>query len=179
VTRKPIDVRYAHAGDLTTKQVLALTWAEGCDGNRFQEIAIVGEQVIGSWQYEVEWHRGKVTIDSSHTGVATRFQRRGIAKALWMHGVARWKPTQIKAMIGTDDGRGFLASMRALFAYASPSTWLHVQLRNEDERHVWDSLCEHESRDFLRKLGEQRIAIEAKKPKKLAAPAAALRAVNS
>lgn len=180
MTRKPIDIKYVHAGDLTTKQALALIWNEGCDGARYQEIAIVGDQVVGSWQYDLEWYRGKVTIDSLHTGVATRFQRRGIAKALWMHGVARWKPTHIKALIGTDEGRGFLASMRAVFSYVSPATFLYVKLRNEEERGTWNSLCEHETRDFLRKLGEQRIATEAKKPKQLAAAAVpALRAVNS
>lgn len=162
MTRKPLDIRLVHAGDLPTKEAHALLWSEGELGLRYQELAIVGDQVVGAWQYHVEWQRGKAKIDSSHTGVATRFRRRGIAQALWMHGVARWKPVSIEATIGTDEGRDFLARMMARLAYLSPETRLWVKPRNEDAN-TWESLCDFYAHELLNRLGKERIAREATK----------------
>lgn len=172
MTRKPIQVRYVHAGDLTTNQAHTLTWTEGTIDCRYQEIAIVGDQVIGSWQYEIQWWRGRAIIDSSHTGVATRFRRRGIAIALWMHGIARWKPDTIKALIGTNEGRYFLARMKAQLSYVSPDTFLNVRLREGEggDAACWDSLCEMETCDLLRKLGREQIAAKVNVQKKLPKP---------
>lgn len=168
MTRKAIDIRFVHAGDLTTKQAHELAWNEGLISHRYQEIAIVGDRVIGSWQYDIEWHRGACVIDSSHTGVSTRFQRRGIAQTLWLHGITRWRPVQIKATIGTDEGRTFLARMLARLAYVSPKTYLSVKPRTEDAD-TWESLCDYYAREFLRELGQQRIEAQ-KKQKALPKP---------
>jgi len=164
-----IDIRYAHSGDLTTNQAHELEWCEGGIGERYQEIAIVGDRVIGAWSYEPKWERGRLTIDSQHTGVMPRYRRRGVAQALWMHGLARWRPRRIEAMIGTDEGRDFLARMTARLAFAMPDTFLWVKRRDED-RDVWDALCENASRRLLNQLGRDRIAATKKLPK-TAAPA--------
>lgn len=158
---KSVDIRLVHAGDLTTNQAHALVWNEGSIASRYQELAIAGDRVIGSWQYEIEWHRGRATIDSSHTGVAHRFRRRGIAQTLWMHGMARWKPARIKATIGTDEGRDFLARMMARIAYVSPETFLWVKTRESDTD--WDAQCEYAGRELLRKLGKERVETTTKK----------------
>jgi hypothetical protein len=162
MTRKPIDIRYVHAGDLTTNQAHELAWLEGDTGSRYQELAIVDDRVVGAWQYDLEWYRGVARINSSRTGVAQRFKRRGIAQAMWMQGIARWRPSRIEAVIATDEGRDFLARMTARIAYVAPNTHLWVKCRAEDNE-VWASLCEHESRELLRRLGRDRNAAATKK----------------
>lgn len=158
------DVRYVHAGDLSTADAHKLVWNEGNVADRYQELAIVGDRVIGSWQYTIEWKRKRAHIDSSHTGVSYRYRGRGVARALWMRGITRWKPARIQSTIGTDEGRNFLARMTAWLAYASPETFLWVKRRPEDREH-WEMYCANAAHELLRKLGD---ADRATKLKKLA-----------
>lgn len=162
-------IRYVHAGDLTTAQAHALVWNVGAVSERYQEIAIVGDKVIGSWTYGLEWHRGKAWINSGRTDVTPRYRRKGVARALWFRAIVRWKPWKIESTIGTDEGRGFLARMAAEIEYRTPKTWLRVKTREEDKP-TWQELIGHAARALLRELGDQQ-AIAAKqveaKPLKL------------
>lgn len=163
-------IRHVHAGDLSTKQAHALVWNVGSIGDRFQEIAIVGDKVVGSWTYSIEWRRGRTYIDSSHTDVMPRYRRKGVARALWLAGIALWNPTSIQSTIGTDEGKLFLARMMAEVAYRAPGLHLSVKTRDDDDN--WDSLCDWEARQLLSRLGERGRAtaakqIEAKQPLRL------------
>ena len=166
---KPSDIRFAHAGDLSTEEAIDLRWMEGCDGLRFQEIAIVGDQVIGSWQYEVQLKRGQYHIDSNHTGVMPRYRRRGVAQALWRQGIMRWHPRSIESTIGSDEGRSFLAYMTAWLAYAAPDVRLWVKKREEDKS-LWVASCGDHAHDLLTKLGQDRRRTEKSPQKQLPTP---------
>lgn len=165
------DITYAHAGDISTARAHELEWQVGEVESRYQEVAIVNDKVIGSWIYAIEWRRGKAYIDSSKTDVTPRHQRRGVARAMWMRGITRWKPTSISATIATDQGRDFLARMHAWIAYAAPETRLWVKTRPEDAA-SWDSNCSYYAWQLLQKLGDQRAReqlVAAKQPKQLKA----------
>lgn len=155
------EVRFVHAGDLSTADAHKLTWNQGDIGSRYQELAIVGDRVIGAWQYSLEWHRNRARIESCRTDVSTRYQRRGVARMLWMRAVVRWNPSRIEAVISTDQGRDFLARMRAYLALCAPETLLWVKTRSEDAE-SWDSHCEFWARELLIKVGEERRTAEAK-----------------
>lgn len=162
------DLRIVHAGDLTTAQAFALQWQVGALHNRLQEIAICGGRVVGSWEYEVHAKGRNWWIDSSHTEVAKRFQRRGLAIRLWRHGIARWKPTRIAATVGTHEGLCFLARMRAELAYAQPSISLDVKVA-PDNYEAWHRYLRIEAHAKLRELGKA--APASAKQKQLPAPA--------
>lgn len=148
-------IRYVRAGDLTTAQVQALVWnGYGTSCERFQELAIVDDRVIGSWKYVLERRRGTWRIDSSYTEVMPRYRKKGVARSLWFSGIRRWEPSRISSMIGSDEGRTFLARMQAELAYYRPELMLWVKRRPEDQD-TWDSHCEWAARKVLRKLGEQ------------------------
>jgi GNAT superfamily N-acetyltransferase len=147
-------VTLRHAGDLTTEQAHALVWNVGEIGDRYQEIAIVGDKVIGSWTYMLEWHRGRVRINSGRTDVTPKYRRKGVARRLWFAGIDRWKPTRIEATISTDDGRDFLARMTAEVAYRYAELYLWVKQRTED-RETWEERCNWEAAQLLKRLGDR------------------------
>jgi hypothetical protein len=156
-------IRYEHAGDLKTDEVLDLIWAVGSDNERFQEIAIVGDKVIGSWSYTLCTKGSRNWIDSSHTDVAPRFRKRGIAATLWRRGVQRWNPTRIAATIGSDEGRCLLARMHAEFSYSHPS--LHMDIKPGTDADSWDRWHEamrYAATSMLRRLHDR--DVHAKKP---------------
>lgn len=166
-----VPIKYAHAGDITTNDAHALAWNVGEIESRYQELAIVNDRVIGSWAYGIEWYRGRPRIFSSRTDVAPRFQRKGIARALWFAGIARWNPSRIEATISTDEGRDFLAHMVAQLAYRTQRTMLWVKQRNEDAAQ-WEERCGWASQHLLRELGErerERKAVDGRSPKLLKA----------
>lgn len=151
-------IRYAHAGDLDTNAAHALAWNVGEVSERYQEIAIVGDRVVGAWTYSIEWRRGRAKISSGRTDVTTRYRRKGVARALWLRAIARWNPTYIEARISTDDGLRFLARMTAEIAYRSTDTALFVNTREQDT--CWSEFCEYEARELLRKVGERARAVK-------------------
>lgn len=155
-------LRYVHAGDLDTNDAHDLVWNVGEIGDRYQEIAIDDDRVVGSWTYYPEWNRRRLKLRSGRTDVTPRFQHKGVARALWMRGVARWKPTTIEATISTDQGRDFLARMRAWLSFYAPETFLHVSTRAED-RDTWESHVQWAALQLLKRLGEQ--ALEAQRAK--------------
>lgn len=144
--------RIVHAGDLSTDAIHDLAWHVGTENDRYQEIAIVGDRVIGSWTYGLDYHRGRFRIESHRTDVAKRYQRKGIARALWFNAIERWRPTKIEASIATDEGRAFLARMDAEISYRWPEIFLWVDKRSVDLE-VWEGLCWSEARELLRTLG--------------------------
>ncbi len=148
-----VPIKYIHAGDISTKDAHALTCNVGEVGHRYQEIAIVADRVVGSWTYELEWNRGRARINSSHTDVQLRFRRKGIARALWFAGITRWNPSRIESVIGTNEGRDFLARMNAEVSYRTPDTFLWVKTRTDDEA-IWAERCEYEARELLRRVGK-------------------------
>lgn len=152
-----------HAGDLDTNAAHALVWNVGDIGSRYQEIAVVGDRVVGSWTYDLHYERGRARIDSSRTDVTPRYRRKGVARALWFSAIRRWNPKSINATISTDEGRDFLARMLAEIAYRAPSTQLWVKTRKEDEG-SWESHCDWAARELLRRLGERE---QVKQPLKL------------
>lgn len=149
-----VAIRYVHAGDLSTEAALALTWNVGVTGERFQEIAIVGDRVVGSWSYCIEVTRGRYRIDSGSTDVQPRYRRKGIARALWFAGIARWSPTRIESTVGSDEGRDFLARMTAEVAYRAPELLLWVKPRTED-MNCWEDRCSYEARELLKRLSRR------------------------
>lgn len=166
-------IRFVHAGDISTSDAHKLVWNVGEMGCRYQEVAIAGDRVIGSWTYDLEWLRGRARIHSGRTDVTQRFRRKGIARALWFAAVARWNPTRIESTIATDEGRDFLARMTVELAYHAPDLFLWVKTREEDKE-VWEELCGWAARSLLQNLGkrDRARAVEAK-PLKLIKGAAA------
>lgn len=163
------EIRIVHAGDLSTRDAFKLTWLVGDRSLRLQEIAICDGRVVGSWQYGVEAKGRNWWIDSAYTEVAKRFQRRGLAVRLWHHGIARWRPSRIKASIGTPAGMMFLARMIAELEYSNPSLFLEVKVPPDDHE-SWTYQKEHAAREKLRELGKAAAASAPKpKPKQLAA----------
>jgi GNAT superfamily N-acetyltransferase len=150
-------IRFVHAGDLTTDQAHALVWNVGEINERHQEIAIVGDKVIGAWTYGVGLGRhGKTVLHSGRTDVTPRQRRKGVAVALWIAGIRRWKPRSIESTIGSDEGRDFLAHMTARLAYFAPGLRLYVKTRAEDNE-IWESHCNWSAQQFLRSIGEREI----------------------
>jgi hypothetical protein len=164
------DIRYVHAGDISTQQAHELQWNVGEIDQRYQELAIVGESIVGAWSYHVEYHRGRPRIQSARTDVTRRYQRKGVASKLWLIAIARWSPTQINATISTDEGRDFLASMTARISFQAPDCNLFVHTRSEDEE-GWNWRCFYEAQHLLRKVGRMANAAakQAKTPPQLKA----------
>lgn len=149
-------IRYAHAGDLASSQAHELVWNVGEINERHQEIALVDNRVIGAWTYGIGWRRGRVIIHSARTDVTPRYRRRGVAVALWLAGIRRWKPMAIESTIGSDEGLEFLSHMVARLAYFAPGLRLWVKPRAEDNE-IWESRCSWAAQDFLRTLGERQL----------------------
>lgn len=151
-------VRFVHAGDMQTDDVLDLVWTVGCDNDRFQEVAIAGDKVIGSWSYTLGSRGKRYTIDSCRTDVAPRFRRRGIAIALWLAGVARWNPVRIDATIASSEGRWLLARVHAELRYRAPQTSLIVNHENGDAnaRELWNEAKAWACESMLERLAEAR-----------------------
>lgn len=127
------DLRIVHAGDLDTNEATGLHWRVSDPNGRFQEIAIVGDKVVGAWVYEHPEARGRGTwMRSIRTDVARGFQGRGLATRLWFHGIERWRPTRLIATYVSGQGRVFLARMFAELAYRKPEIFLDVTINKED-----------------------------------------------
>lgn len=144
---------YKHAGDLATSEAHALEWTVGDRNSRHQEIAICNGRVIGAWDYSLESRRRRWAITSAYTEVHARFRRRGIARELWLRGVALWDPCCIEASIASNEGREFLATMEAVLAHRRPKLWLTVTLRSEDKE-SWQEARAWAAIYYLRELGE-------------------------
>jgi hypothetical protein len=148
-------VTLRHAGDLTTEQAHALVWNVGEINARHEEIAVVGDRVIGAWTYDVEWHRGRARISSGRTDVTKKFQRKGVARRLWFAGIDRWKPSRIEAIISTDEGFSFLARMHAEIAYRYADTCLWAKRRPEDTPLSWEERTAWEAANLLKRIGDR------------------------
>jgi hypothetical protein len=77
--------------------------------HRFQVVATMDARLVGYWSFDV-MRRGRI-LDSTFTWVATPWRKSGVATAMWLAGIERWRPKQIRASIGSWQGSLFLAGM--------------------------------------------------------------------
>lgn len=120
------EIQIKHAIDVDP---LSLIWPPDDDlykGDRFMELAIRGNRVIGWWTYSVGRKRGRTIIDSVSTNIQQRFRRKGIARKLWLSGISYWAPDRITSTIGSWQGCSFLASMQVLLAVEHPEIFLSI-----------------------------------------------------
>jgi hypothetical protein len=117
----PKDIRIVCSAQLTREDWLHLSWPqERKDGMKvpeygpFNVFAISGKRIVGYWMFHVNgWQNNKlkqevVNIGSTMTYVARRYRREGLARRMWDHGVAFWRPTRIHATAATPAGWWFL-----------------------------------------------------------------------